>query len=480
MTFKGIPAPGWPGVGMALGLGLLAGMVAGRYLPGGSASSRPAAVLARGEKGTALDPVKPAGKPSPSAVPAGPSGTLLIPHGTGTGQTLRNILAIPDSLDRLATLKAWCQELAPEEVIPMLAEFKKMMEAQERIGETEAVGLFFQSMDVISQALLEQGAGRAMAAFLGPDSAGADAELREGAASMVFNKWANQDLAGARGFLENRLGEGAKITNVEQEMSKNLMRAWVRTDPDAAMAWLLRQPKDIAETAAGAAFQTLSHHNPDKALQLVAAQADLPGRDAIAATIAGWWARTTPDKALGWAQGLPEKLAGPSVKETMATWAAKDFPAAREAMAGLSAPLRDVALPALVTRWENKQWSGAAAFLEKEPGGRGREEAMGQLIQKWAGDDQQAASAWLARQTPGPERDTGATALAAEVRESDPEAAAIWGMTLGDAGKRQQSLKSTLESWYKKSLPEARQWLETTPGLTESDRAALMGTPPSR
>ena len=93
------------------------------------------------------------------------------------------------------------------------------------------------------------------------------------------------------------------------------MRAWVKTDPDAAMGWLLKQPKEVSDEAISPAFQALSHHDPDKALKLVAEQADLPGRDEIAATMAQWWAKTTPDKALEWAQGLPEKLAGPSVKK---------------------------------------------------------------------------------------------------------------------------------------------------------------------
>jgi hypothetical protein len=99
---------------------------------------------------------------------------------------------------------------------------------------------------------------------------------------------------------------------------------------------------------------------------------------------------------------------------------------------------------------------------------------VGQLIRRWADGDQPAASGWLARQAPGPERDAGASALVDEVRDSDPEAAAIWGATLGDEKQRQDSLRETLQGWYKKSVPEALRWVETAGNLTDSDRAALL------
>ena len=65
--------------------------------------------------------------------------------------------------------------------------------------------------------------------------------------------------------------------------------------------------------------------------------------------------------------------------------------------------------------------------------------------------------------------------MAEEVRDSDPEAAAIWGATLGDEKQRQDSLRETLQEWYKKSVPEALRWVETAGNLTDSDRAAVLG-----
>jgi hypothetical protein len=78
----------------------------------------------------------------------------------------------------------------------------------------------------------------------------------------------------------------------------------------------------------------------------------------------------------------------------------------------------------------------------------------------------------------GPERDAGALALAEEVRGSDPEAAAIWGATLQEPKLREKSLRDTLAAWYRKSVPEALRWLETAPGLTDTERAALLSRHP--
>lgn len=473
MKTKTMSRAGWALTGLALGT--VGGFFAGRHwqtADSGGTSGRTSRVTGR-----ALVESGMGGAESKEGVAEGAESGQngLDPLGATPQQTLRRILAIPDSLERLAALKEWCRTLPPDQVLVVMQEFKGMMEAQEQIGDVEATALFFQSVDVFAQALLEQGPAKVLAVFLAPEVEGEDADLRVGLGGEVFKKWAERDPAAARALLEARLAAGGKIGRAETELSKHLMRAWVKTDPDAAMGWLLKQPKEVADEAISPAFQALSHHDPDKALKLVAEQSDLPGRDEIAATIAQWWAKTTPAKAMEWAQGLPEKLAAPSVKKAMETWAGQDFPAAKQALEGLSGPMREAALPVLVEHWEKGNWSEAAAFLDQQPGGKGRQEAMGQLIRRWADGDQPAASGWLARQAPGPERDAGASALADEVRDSDPEAAAIWGATLGDEKQRQDSLRETLQEWYKKSVPEALRWVETAGNLTDSDRAAVLG-----
>ena len=465
---------------LALGLGAGIGFWAGRYGPGSGG------LAAREPAGTSLVQGSAAGafggrdQKSPPGPGGGTEGSLKIPYGDRTTTTLRQILAIPDTLKRLATLRAWCGELPAKEILAVVQEFKNMVEAQERIGELESMGLLFQSMDIISQAMMDKGVGLAMETFLGSKDEGDDKELAEGMGSMVFAKWALKDPAAARAFLEGRLADPEKITSVDKELTKELMRAWVQTDPDKAMEWLLKQPKELLEHAISPAFQALSHHNPDKAMELVAAQADLPGRDEIAAVMAQWWAKTTPDKALEWAQGLPETLAGPSVRRALGSWAEKDFAGAKKAMDGLSAPMKQEALPVLVEYWDEGEWSGAASFLDQQASGKGKQEAMGKLIGQWADADQQAASQWLAKQTIGPERDAGAMALADEVRDTDPEAAALWGVTLGDAGARATSLRETLKAWYGKSVPEALRWLESASTITDSERAALLEQAPAK
>lgn len=468
-----LPRLGWALAGLAVGTA--GGFLAGRQWPGGGGGhdSTTRGLLtdhARAAPGTG------AGRPPDAAgTNAAAGGNVLVPLGASPQQTLRNILAIPETVDRLAALKEWCRTLPPDQVVAVLKEFQGMMAAQERVGENEAASLFFQSFAVISQAMFDRGPETMLADFLVPAEEGENADMRYGLGGEIFKKWAERDPAAARALLETRLGDPEKIGAVEKELSKHLMRSWMKSEPEAAMAWLLKQPKAIEADAVSPAFQALSHHDPDKALKMVAAQADLPGRDDIAATLAQWWAKTTPDKALAWAQGLPEQLAGPSVKKAMETWVGQDFAAAKQAMEGLSAPMRDAALPVVVEHWRNKNWTEAAAYLDQQTAGQGRQEAVGQLIGQWAGTDQQGASSWLAKQAAGSARDAGAAALAEKVRDSDPEAAAIWGATLGDGAARRNSLKETFQTWYQKSVPDALRWLQTAPNLTENDRTFLMG-----
>ncbi len=400
----------------------------------------------------------------------------VIPRGDSNARTLRNVLAIPDTLERLATLKAWCAELPREEVLTLLEEFHKMMEAEERIGGAESFALMFQSIDVITSDLASRGAREALDLLNQPRPEEDDPELREGAAAMVFTKWAAADLPAARAWLEERTAKPEEIGDRDQELAKGLMRTWVKTDPDAAFAWLAKQPASLSEGAAEAAFQALSHVDSEKARRLVAAQADRPGRDGIAGELAGWWAKEAPAEALRWARGLPETLAAAAVKASIGSWAEQDFAAAAQAAADLSPTLKDAVLPTLVDN-RNSRPGETAQWLEKQPDGPGRQQAVGELVRRWAGANPEEASAWLAAQPEGPARDQGVDSLADRIRYSDPEAAAVWGATLSNERMRMQSLRDTLKSWYRISLPHAENWLRTAPQLSDSDRVHLMGGP---
>ncbi|MDB6070194.1 MAG: hypothetical protein JWL81_1365 [Verrucomicrobiales bacterium] len=376
------------------------------------------------------------------------------------GRALRKILEERDPVRRLGLMREWSALLKPEEMMEVMKEFKGMMEAQERVGGEEVMGLFLQSLEVIAQGMVDRGAADVLKVLLmqGGGKEGEEKDLAMGLSTQVFKKWAEHDPGAARALLEARLAAGGKMGELEREFSKDLMRAWVKTEPEAAMAWLLKQPEELQQVSIGTTFQSLSHTDPEKALRMVEAQADLPGRGEIAGTIAEWWAKTSPDKALEWARGLPEVLAGRSVRQAMSSWAEKDLAGARQALEGLSGPLRQAALPAVVAHWEKGKWGEAAAFLGAQPAGTGRVEAVGDLVSRWVEADQQGASGWLAGQPAGPERDAGATVLAHEVRETDPEAAAVWGATLSNGEERRDSLKATLREWYGKSVPEALEW----------------------
>ncbi len=468
--------------GWALG-GLILGAVGGfqlgrhRQETAGASGARsvPGAIVLTGS----AEPTGPAAKQGQSRR-SGDRSEAEVPLGDTTQRTLRNILGIPDLMARLSALRQWCRTLPPDEVLAVLKEFKGMMEAQERVGDMEAAAVFLQSVEVIAQSMFERGPEEMLAFFLATSVEGGNGDLRQGLGLEVYKRWVDSNPKAARAMLEARLAGGGKIGETETALSRHLMRSWILKEPDAAMAWLLKQPREIEDGTVSQALQSLSHSNPDKARALLEAQADRPGRAQMASVMAEWWAKSDPVKAMEWALGLPETLSGPTVQGTMKTWAEKDFPAARKAVEAMNGPAREAALPVLVEKWPGGAWHDAASFLEQQASGKGKQDAMGSLIRRWADGDQQAASAWLAKQAPGPERDAGAAALAEEVRGSDPEAAAVWGATLANEQARQESLKETFQEWYKKSVPGALKWLESAPDLTESDRAALMGSAPEQ
>lgn len=85
-----------------------------------------------------------------------------IPYAASPEGTLRNILAVGDTLHRMALLKQWFAEISPDARLVALQEFSRMAQAQERVGGMEAMGLMLQSMEVIADSLAAAGAGESI------------------------------------------------------------------------------------------------------------------------------------------------------------------------------------------------------------------------------------------------------------------------------------------------------------------------------
>lgn len=476
MPTNGKFRPGWGAVLAALAAGAGGGYWAGAHPAG---FGRAAGGRGGGGEGPATAPTAGgsagAGLETPARAAAGGKGdTGLKKPAAGAAERLRTILAMKDPVARMAALQGMMKTLPAGELSAVLEELRHFADSQQELDSAGTLGLVLQTADTMADALLAQGAAKSMAMLLDQMNGARDTEVSGGLMQMMFGKWAEQDPLAAKAWLEGDLPTVPEAAELRKECAGNLVRAWVKTDPSAALSWIGRQAEGEREALVAPAFQTLSHVDSAKAAALLTQQTNLPGRDKVAGEMAGWWAKSEPAKALAWAAGLDSGLSAAAARSSIETWAKADFTAARDGVRGLTGQTRDGSLPGLLSHWPEGDLKGAAAFLDSEPAGAGRREASGALISQWAAKDQEAASAWLAKQPAGGDRDAGAQSLAEAVRSTDPEASGIWLTTVRDDRTRLDGLRATMDSWHKQSPAAATRWLETAPQLTDADRSALL------
>lgn len=432
-------------VGPAAGQAGVAGGLAGQGLRGASGS---------GEEGI-------------RAVEGGANGVADI------SSRLHEILAMPDPVRRLETLRDWVKSLPENELTGVLISLKTYADAEEEFDHGGSIGMVVQAAETIADALLARGGRASLDLLLAGVQKGGDSGVLSDVMPVLFGKWAARDFGSARTWLEHSLTGTPEKDSLRRECSQSLVRTWVKSDSSAALDWIAGLPPGEQESLVAPAFQTLSHVDSAKAMTLLAERTDLPGRDKIAREMAGWWAKTEPGKALDWSAGLGGNLAWNAAGQVINTWAETDFAAARKGFEGLEGTVRAVVLQTLASRWPESDFAGGAAFLTGEPESRYRADAMQKLVSHWAAKDEESASAWLAAQPPGLTRDAGAQSLSERVRDTDPEAAQIWAATIQDEPQRRATLGSNFEKWRQRTPEAAMQWLENSPDISSADREEL-------
>lgn len=174
--------------------------------------------------------------------------------------------------------------------------------------------------------------------------------------------------------------------------------------------------------------------------------------------------------------GNPDETATKRLQLLTAMAGADDPQGIREKVSAWSAgPAREIALGMLATQTATRddplkaiQWAGSL------PEESQRAAAYEGAAKGWTQTDPVAASEWVAALPEGTVREAAVGAFAVEITKRDPEAGLQWAATLANPDDRLRRLRDVTEIWKIQDAPTAAEAVRDLPGLSDTDRTALL------
>lgn len=263
------------------------------------------------------------------------------------------------------------------------------------------------------------------------------AAAREG----IFRAWSEKNPVAAVQALGHEMIERGRM---DWQLSQAWIK-WLKSDGDAAFAWILAAPKDDERQGMSLLNQVTWQvgNDPEVARSFAArllAHPDLPGQSGSLRQLMQSWSREKPADAIAWIKGLENAehrsdLAGSLLDN--GSLKADDYLAAVRLL-------------------------GSAEL---------REQRLAGYVEQWAGRDPDAALAWLGKQS-GPDFTRAAEraqrAVIGQLARTDPAAAVARWQTLPAGEDRQALLNSIATGWSRTDPAAAARWFTTQ--TTESPR----------
>jgi hypothetical protein len=247
-------------------------------------------------------------------------------------------------------------------------------------------------------------------------------------------------------------------------------RVWARSDPETAGATIRRSIGDERLLAAATAGFVRGWEESGRG-GLEEYLAELPpgtprGIEALARIKV---ARGDPERAIAWAEGLPEDGPGalrPEAIERVAEALATAHPQAAAAwIAELRGddPSGNLALVLRLTmRWARKDGEGAMRWLRTLEPAADLPTAVQETYRTWYMNDKEAATAWLQAAELDPWLDPAVAIFALQQSARDPDLAVEWAKRLQDPERQQQALVKIGLSYSVAAPEEAPAWLART------------------
>jgi hypothetical protein len=254
-----------------------------------------------------------------------------------------------------------------------------------------------------------------------------------------------------------------------------ISREWVKIDVQGALTWVASLPpggernlvqQNITVQWAAADPRAAARYASEHRLE---EQGFMEG-------IAFYWAAEDAREAFEWAQTLPEGGTKNKVIHTVAAkLAARDLPAAANAVFSLPAESQAAAAVQVARRWAASDLRGAAAWASQLPQQEAQVDAFRNIAIDAAARDLVQTARWLETIPKGEARDVAVSEFSRAAADADPAGAVAWASTIADESTRTDDLNKILSKWMSRDKPAATQWIRSTAALPMEVKQGWLG-----
>jgi len=263
------------------------------------------------------------------------------------------------------------------------------------------------------------------------------------------------------------LDKQALTIQMRQRFLDDLVSAWAKSNPQAAMDYLLTYGYTARSTFMGMVLKIWEEKDPEAA---AACWTQLPlgqARNWAAKDVLTTLANTNPAEAFHLMQGVDPSTQRDLMLTVFTQWGASDPAAAIAQLAAMPAgDNRRTAFQAVAIGWAGQDPQAALAWANTLPSGPERDTAIGSAIDALGETDLNQAMDYINRLPASTERSSGISFLAESLGFNNHEAAAAFVQQLPEGKDKQQAERGIAITWAGSDPAGATAFAEGLPVTT--------------
>jgi hypothetical protein len=292
----------------------------------------------------------------------------------------------------------------------------------------------------------------------------------------VLQSWASVDpVNAAKYFSENprefaRMGGGGGPMGGDNGASV-IASEWAKLDPDAAMAWAnsLGNAQDKSG-ALSSVVREIATKDPSKAATIAAG---LTGDDQTQAyqQIAAQWGTSDFAAAKAWINSLPAAAQGDAMASALASYAANDPVKAAAEVGSLTGDAKNQAVDQIAQAWARTDPAKAAEWVASEDGDRN---AIRGVMMNWVNQDSAAALSFIQKQPQGELRDQAVGTYVMANATASPKDSVALAESITDDNSRNRALMASTSAWMAEDPAAAKDYINSSTSLSDDAKQAIL------
>jgi hypothetical protein len=286
---------------------------------------------------------------------------------------------------------------------------------------------------------------------------------REQAMNGIISTLAQTDPVKAAAILG-----GTVITSRNSHQVGNLVGEWIKTDRTAALAWLdsLDLRGDAQRNVHSQFMYSWVNEDAPAAGRYALGIEDEKSRKQAISSLVGAWANNDPQAAHKWIMtSLEGESRNASLNSLIQSLSHQDYTTAlqyyQEATANLPPETIEKNFGStasqIASNWVQHDPKAAGQWVLSLPEGQARSNSIQRMVDDMGDYDIKGAAEFVNTLAAGKERDQAVGSLVSDLGyQGDPESAFDWAASIGDASKRESSVRNAANQWKDYDVAAAR------------------------